>query len=209
MSTELEKYLTLEAQTRLEIPKIKGSRFIAAAAPAPDRAAAEAFVERQRKEFHNATHHCWAYRLGTAEDARSQDDGEPSGTAGKPILQALEARGLYYAAVVVTRYFGGTKLGTGGLSRAYGEAATTVLDQAPLLVLTLFQHYRLRYAFEQINVVMNVVSKSGARFVDTQYGEDVRAEVALRVATAGDFVKNLTEATASRVVCEEAGQVYD
>jgi uncharacterized YigZ family protein len=110
---------------------VQGSRFVATAAAAADRRQAMAFVEEIRKEFFDATHTAFAYRLGPAgADQRAHDDGEPSGTAGKPILTAIERAGVTGVVVTVTRYFGGTKLGTGGLVRAYGGAAAEALAAA-------------------------------------------------------------------------------
>ena len=101
--------------------KVKGSRFIAEATDVRDEEMTMAFVADVRGREPGATHHCWAYRLGTGGDAfRYNDDGEPSGTAGPPILRQIDALGLTNTLVVVTRYYGGTKLGTGGLLRAYG-----------------------------------------------------------------------------------------
>ena len=127
----LETYRTVATRVSHEIPKIKGSRFIATVAPAGSRAAAEAIVEALRDCHPGARHTCFAYRLGAAGDVfRYADDGEPSGTAGRPILRQIEGRGLTAMVVVVTRYFGGTKLGAGGLLRAYAAAAGAGPDQA-------------------------------------------------------------------------------
>ena len=122
-----DEFRTLPNQARQEI-KVQGSRFLCTALPTSTKEMAEEFVARIRKEFFNATHHCFAYRLGTAGDRfRYNDDGEPAGTGGKPILAAIDKFGMTDVVVVVTRYFGGTKLGVGGLARAYGEAAEKTL----------------------------------------------------------------------------------
>jgi putative IMPACT (imprinted ancient) family translation regulator len=103
------------AESRHELDKIKGSRFIATVCPSHAPAEAATRLDGLRREFPGATHHCWAYRFGRLGDVcRAHDDGEPSGTAGRPILQQLEVRGLTDTFVVVTRFFGGTKLGAGG-----------------------------------------------------------------------------------------------
>jgi uncharacterized YigZ family protein len=104
--------------------KVDGSRFLAEAVPVASRDEAEERIAAVRKREHRATHHCTAYRLGPeGDDFRYDDDGEPSGTAGQPILRRIHARDLTNTLVVVTRYFGGTELGTGGLMQAYGDAA--------------------------------------------------------------------------------------
>ena len=118
-------HLILTRDADLELDKIKGSRFWAFARPVADEAEAQAFVEELRRVHSKAGHHCHAWCLGFSEDppTRCSDDGEPGGTAGRPILREIEARGLRDVCVVVLRWFGGTKLGTGGLVRAYGGAA--------------------------------------------------------------------------------------
>jgi uncharacterized YigZ family protein len=121
---------TLTAACSFE-EEIKKSRFIAHAAPAASGAAALAFFSEIGDP--TATHNCWAYK--TAEGYRFNDDGEPGGTAGRPILQAIEGKGLTDVAVLVIRYFGGTKLGTGGLVRAYGGCAAKCLDAAPKKII--------------------------------------------------------------------------
>jgi uncharacterized YigZ family protein len=122
------------AQTR-----VLGSRFLGSALPAASADQALTFLEDERKRRHDATHWCWAYRLGVGEDRteRSADAGEPHGTAGLPILREIQKRELTNCLVIVTRYFGGTKLGTGGLVRAYGDCAGLALDAAPVRVCTV------------------------------------------------------------------------
>ena len=132
-----DTYLTLREGAEAQI-KVKGSRFLAEAVPVADEAVAEAALATIRKREYNATHHCTAYRIGPAADLfRFNDDGEPSGTAGQPILRQIEGRELTNTLVVVTRYYGGTKLGTGGLIRAYGEAASLALFGLGLVGLGL------------------------------------------------------------------------
>src|SRR5690606_11612852 len=125
-----DTYRVVAGTARAELRE-KGSRFIAEVFPVETEEEAAAAIEAVRRREHAATHHCTAYRLGPeGELFRASDDGEPSGTAGLPILRQIEARGLTNTLVVVTRYFGGTKLGRGGLIRAYGEAAARALDLA-------------------------------------------------------------------------------
>ena len=129
----LESYRVLAEPITHEIDKISGSRFIADAAPAKSEEEARAFLEVVRSKYHDARHHCWAYRVGPRGEAwRSSDDGEPSGSAGVPILKQLEGHDVTDLVVVVTRYFGGTKLGVGGLVRAYGSAAKEALEEAKI-----------------------------------------------------------------------------
>ncbi|MCA9739293.1 MAG: YigZ family protein, partial [Gemmatimonadetes bacterium] len=123
--------VTVARAVRVEIPRIKGSRFIADLVPVSDAAQADAAVDAARAAFPDARHHCFAWRVGARGDTfRFGDDGEPAGSAGRPILQHLEGLDVTDAVLVVTRYFGGTKLGVGGLIRAYGGAAAAALEAA-------------------------------------------------------------------------------
>ena len=123
-------YLSIPSALRHEIDPILGSRFVADVAPASDATSALELVERVRAEFPDASHHCWAWRLPPAGiDFRYSDDGEPRGSAGVPILKRIEGAGLVGVCAVVTRWFGGTKLGVGGLMRAYGGAAAAALAE--------------------------------------------------------------------------------
>jgi uncharacterized YigZ family protein len=132
-------YLTLASPAGAEI-EVRRSRFVCDVAPASSEEAARAFIDRVRVHSRDARHHCTAYVLGTdGTTQRSNDDGEPSGTAGAPMLDVLRGRGLTDVVAVVTRWFGGTLLGTGGLIRAYGEAVSAALDRATPLTMELRQ----------------------------------------------------------------------
>ncbi len=176
-----DSYLTIAASIRAEI-KVERSRFIATATPVDSKATAEAAYEQIRKEFHDATHNCLAYQLGMEPSVifRYSDDGEPSGTAGKPIYDAILGRDLTDIMIVVTRYFGGIKLGTGGLGRAYRDAAAAVLDNASVVERFLMQDFKLRFAHEQISAVMKLLSDFGLKPLDTIYGDDVLLAAAIR-----------------------------
>jgi uncharacterized YigZ family protein len=129
----MKRYTIPAQETRVEI-RVVNSRFIATLAPVFDTAEAKAFIARIKAEFSDASHNVPAYIIGHGPSvtAHCNDDGEPSGTAGRPALAVLQGSGLGDAAVVVTRYFGGTKLGKGGLVRAYGDAVRAVLENTPL-----------------------------------------------------------------------------
>jgi uncharacterized YigZ family protein len=131
------------------VQDVKHSRFLALAAPIDGGEAALAFIREVSDP--EATHNCWAYRHGN--DYRSSDDGEPAGTAGRPILAAIDGQGFDRVAVVVTRWFGGIKLGAGGLVRAYGGTAAECLRQAPRLPLTPMSRLRLSCRFDDIGLV--------------------------------------------------------
>lgn len=176
--------------------EIKHSRFTAHAAPIDDAADALSFVAAV--SVADATHNCWAYRHGV--EYRSSDDGEPAGTAGRPILAAIDGQGLDHVVVVVTRWYGGVKLGAGGLVRAYGGTAAECLRLAPRLPLTEMTHLRLRCGFEDLGSVHLVLAQHQA----VKEHEDFDAEGALIAVCLPcdrrDALKNqLQDATRDRV----------
>lgn len=155
--------------------KVKGSRFIADIFPIQSEAEALEKLEAVRKREHGATHHCYAFSLGTGDDLvhRVNDDGEPAGTAGKPIYAVLAGAGITNVLAVVTRYFGGTKLGKGGLIRAYGGVVQEALPLLrtekfiPMIVMSCDA------SFEQSNLVYRIIETYSAQLVDQQYSDHV------------------------------------
>lgn len=200
----LESYRTLTGEHRLEIDKIKGSRFLGIAAPARDEEAAQALLAAARKQYHDARHHCSAWRFGLdGRRFRYSDDGEPSGSAGKPILAVIDGRELVDVAVVVVRWFGGTKLGVGGLVRAYGAAAAETLDAAPIETVTLKRRFRFIHEYELSGPVQGLLAEFAFAPQEAEYGADVRfvLEVPLRACDA--VLAAFTERTAGRGRVEE------
>ena len=189
---------TLVRPHRVEIEKVKGSRFVADAAPASDEAGVLAVVDRLRAESPDATHHCWAFRLEGGRE-RSDDDGEPHDTAGAPILRHLQGSGLADVVVVVTRWFGGTKLGRGGLVRAYGAAAAAVLADAPVVERPVLTTLSLTHPYDLSGAVEAVLAAHDATILDAEYGAQVVARVAVPRSRASAFVDDMAEATAGRV----------
>ncbi len=194
-----DRFSTIRARVRVE-QKVQGSRFIGTAVPVGDREGAEAAVGEIRKEYHNATHHCYAYRLGVGgEESRCNDDGEPSGSAGRPILGALERAGLTNLVVVVTRFFGGTKLGIGGLARAYGGTTSLVLGAAERENRYLVSTLLLSVPHAYVGEVMRAVSRSDSRIVDTAYDEEVHLRLEVRRSKVEEVKAGLVECTAGNI----------
>jgi len=168
--------------------EIKKSRFIAQAAAADDEETAKAFIERVSDA--SATHNCWAWRIG--QNYRFDDDGEPGGTAGRPILQAIEGQGYDCTVVVVTRHFGGTKLGTGGLARAYGGTASEALrsaDSAPIIPKI---RLRLSLPFEFIDAAHHALVEFAGDKLDEDYASDgVTLLVSIPAASRQTFAEHL------------------
>jgi uncharacterized YigZ family protein len=194
-----DQYTTIARPARAET-KVMGSRFIARCEPVADAEGVEAVLEKVRRELHDATHHCYAYRIGERGEAyRAHDGGEPSGTAGRPILAAIERSGCTDVIVVVTRYFGGTKLGVGGLARAYGDAATEGLSRAGRRTVYPMQRWRISFPHSLINPVMHVLSHEGATIADTAYDEEVHITLEIRASLSPALRESLQNKTSGNI----------
>ncbi|WP_106850062.1 YigZ family protein [Blastococcus sp. Marseille-P5729] len=164
-----EEYLTVVRDADAEI-EVKRSRFLARVRRVDDEDSARAVIEQCRKEYWDARHHCSAFVLGSSSElSRSNDDGEPSGTAGAPILAAITGRGLSDVVVVVTRYFGGTLLGAGGLVRAYTDAAAAGLHDAGVLRRTHALLVEVRVALADVGKLENALRATGLDVRDVDY----------------------------------------
>ncbi len=188
---------TVDRESSLESPPTKGSRFLATIAPATSAEAALAVVARVAETHPRASHHCWAFRLADGT-TRVSDDGEPSGSAGRPILARLEGRDAFDLVVVVTRWFGGTKLGVGGLVRAYGGCAGEALDAATPVSVDTRVEATLRYSYADTGSVERVLSELSAEEVTTEYGAEVVRMVLLEPASVDALRARISEATAGR-----------
>jgi len=182
--------------------KVQRSRFLAWAAPADDEEAARSVVAEAARRHHDARHVCWAWRLGRGPsplEARN-DAGEPSGTAGEPILAALRKAGLIDCVGVVMRWFGGVKLGTGGLARAYGEAMEAALAAAPRREILLGRRFTLRFPYTLQKTLRKQVEDRDGRVEAEQWGADVAWTVWLPRSRAAGYVEAVVEATRGAVV---------
>lgn len=181
---------------------VKGSSFLARAWYTPDEDAVRASLEDVRRRYHDATHHCWAYRRVQAETIleRWDDNGEPSGTAGPPILGALKHADIVQTLVVVTRYFGGTKLGTGGLTRAYAEAARLCLEKTGRRKLWRLVAIEVRCRFEAVGSVETVLSRAGpaVREVEREFAPEPVYRVRVVQSQAARLAELLVEGTAGK-----------
>jgi uncharacterized YigZ family protein len=171
----IDEYSSVAGPAHAET-KVMGSRFLALLAPAgtPDDALRE--LETVRKARHDASHHCFAYRIGPeGNQERYNDAGEPSGTAGKPLLLVLQHAALSDAVLIVTRYFGGTKLGVGGLRRAYAGAGQAAVDRARKVQRILTEEVRVVVPAALIGDVIAAVTRVGGKIVRTEYGTEAAA----------------------------------
>lgn len=165
------------------------SKFLAFALPVRSAEEALALVAEFQKEYFDARHVCWAYRLGAeGEEYRSNDNGEPSGTAGKPILGQIVSADLSDVLVVVVRYFGGVKLGTSGLIVAYRTAAAEALANADIIERTVDEQFTMGFSYEQMNTVMRVIKEYSPTIVSQEYeGNEVRMTLSLRQSLVAPF----------------------
>jgi len=193
-----DTFRTVQAPARVEL-KVVDSRFLAEAKPVARSAAADAHIDRVRQREHKASHHCTAYRIGPdGQTFRYDDDGEPSGTAGPPILRQIDAQSLTNTLVVVTRYFGGTKLGTGGLVRAYGDAAAAVLDEARIVEHVQRTPIRLRFAYDDTTPARQVLRRFDSEVLDETYSDITELHVGVRRSEADAFIDAFTNALGGR-----------
>ena len=172
--------------------KEKGSRFLALAFPVETEEQVKETVAALRKEHHDARHHCYAYRLGYKGDVwRASDDGEPSGSAGRPILGQIDSLGLSDILVVVVRYFGGIKLGIPGLIRAYKTSTADALSSAQIVDKIASRHFRLQFDYLSMNAVMKVLKDMDLPQSAQEFGESCSLHTSVRLATVEDFLKRI------------------
>jgi uncharacterized YigZ family protein len=170
---------------------VKKSRFIARVMPVDDREQVKQALARTRQDYPDARHHCWAYLLGNPQDASNagmSDDGEPAGTAGKPILNVLQHGHFGDVLVVVIRYFGGVKLGAGGLVRAYSKATQQALDLAPATELVSYQYFQLIAGFSQEQGLRHLVSNLQGQVLQVSYSECIDVAVALPASAVSSLL---------------------
>lgn len=184
---------------------VSRSRFITTAARAQSSAAAHAFVEGVRRELPDATHHCWAFAAGPPGSTMHigmSDAGEPHGTAGRPMLTALLHGGVGEIAVVCSRYFGGVKLGTGGLARAYADAVNLVLASLPTVELVERVRLGVTVGYGEVDALKRLATELGAIVEEEEYGASVRFVLAVPATDVARFEDALAAITQGRGVVE-------
>ena len=186
----------------------KRSRFIGHIKPVTSENEAKAFIDEMRRRYADATHNVFAYVLREGNVLRWSDDGEPGGTAGMPVLQVLQREELYNVTCVVTRYFGGILLGTGGLVRAYTAAAKDALLDAGVNEMRQWASLRVTCPYSLYDRVRLEAEKLGAVFENTDYGADITLALLLPEEAAEPFAQTLRELSAGRLVPEKVGSVF-
>ncbi len=198
--------------TGASLVEVKRSKFIGIlqAVSSPDEA--EALIRSEKKKYHDAKHHCSAYVLrgidGAPDTVHSSDDGEPSGTAGKPMLEVLNGAGLKDVVIVVTRYFGGTLLGTGGLVRAYTDAAKAAVEDAGVAQMQLMQQFSIVFDYPFTGSIDHLMEQDGISRLNAEYTDKVRYDLAVPEQKYDALVKSLTELTSSAIDIERGDTAY-
>ena len=188
--------------------EVKKSVFLASVSHVETEDAAREFVNQIRKKYFDATHNCSAWILGeTGDKQKSNDDGEPGGTAGNPILDALKKNELTNLCAVVTRYFGGIKLGAGGLIRAYSHTAALGIAAAKIVRMTTFRKIAVTVEYSFLAQVENFLRNKKISVANAEYAADVTLNLLLEPADVDNFLAELTELTAANFLAEEQGEV--
>lgn len=186
----------------------KRSRFIGAIAPVSTEEEAIAFVNARRELHREATHNVYVYTLREGNLTRFSDDGEPSGTAGKPALDVLLGSGLVDVAIVVTRYFGGTLLGTGGLTRAYSQGARVAIEAASVLNMTYCVRMRLCFPYTLYGKVSYILPRFGIQTVDSQFADLVTMELLVKAGDVAPFSRELEELSSGTIFPDILEELY-
>ena len=195
-----DNYQTIKNSAETEI-KIKASKFIGRVFPSQSVDEAILILENIRKKYYDATHHCYAYRIGLDKEIifRYSDDGEPSGTAGKPIYDRLEGQNLTNLILIVTRYYGGTKLGTGGLTHAYSDTAQQVLEEAGILEKFITEQIPMILQFTDFSAAERMIVQSGGKIVASDFSDIVKLTVQIRLSLVEKLNNSLIDLTSGRI----------
>lgn len=186
---------------------VQRSRFIADTAAVRDEETAQAFLQEIKKKYYDARHHCYGWILEGGRRKKSGDDGEPSGTAGAPILTALERQGITDGLIVVTRYFGGIKLGTGGLTRAYAHAAAQGIAASTLAELQTLRRVAVTVAYPLFSPLENWLQKNEIRVADKSYAENVTLTLYLTPDATETVKKAVADLTAGQACLKDQGEI--
>ena len=204
----MESYKTVKQYGEGEIEE-KKSRFLGKIKPVASEEEALEFIEKIKKQYWDARHNCYAYIIGEhCESIRCSDDGEPSGTAGKPMLEVLQNQELRNVVAVVTRYFGGTLLGTGGLVRAYTQATQEALKEACIATMTPVSVMAIQVDYNAVGKIKYVLAQDNILVQDEEYAADVVITVAVAQCDKDGLMKKLTEVTNGRINMEELDEQY-
>lgn len=203
-----DNYVTVAHDASVEFEE-KRSLFIGHARHTETEEEAMAFIKSKQSEFRDATHNVWAYYMKGGILARYSDDGEPTGTAGLPCLEAIRKSGVNDVTVVVTRYFGGILLGAGGLVRAYSKSTSLALEGATIVVYENFTELEFDCSYSDYQKIQNELPRFGAKTDSTDFSDKVSLKVALKEDLTKDFINRISELTAGQSVPRIIGTRLD
>lgn len=204
----IKSYYTVKGEGAYEI-QIQKSRFIGHVMRTETEEEAQNFIQKIKKEHHDATHNCSAYLIGEHDQIqKANDDGEPSGTAGVPILEVLKKKGLKDTTVVVTRYFGGIKLGAGGLIRAYSKSTSEALNEVGIVHRQLMQEMKIIADYTLLGKLKNELRQSSYFLDRIEYLEHVEIYIYVPVDEVNDFTNWIIDLTSDQATCEKGEQIY-
>ena len=203
----MDSYKTVEKTTESEIV-IEWSRFITMVAPCADEQAARAVLLERKKQHYSATHNCFAYVTDGGKYGKFSDDGEPGGTAGQPIMSAIQSAGLTNVIVIVTRYFGGIKLGAGGLTRAYLRCAAEGIKAAPVKTYDKCKVLEISLSYDEYQSFLRIKNAGDFKVINTGYENDVKLTVAVKSGAIGRFSQVFTDTFAGKAVFTEVKEDY-
>ncbi len=186
----------------------KKSKFITHVKPVDNEEDALAFLQEMRSEYSDATHNVYAYIIDENNIFRYSDDGEPSGTSGMPVLDTMRKEGLVDVITVVTRYFGGTLLGTGGLVHAYGTSARLGLENAGIVTRCLCKQVSVKVDYTLVGKIQYFIASEGYILDNTEYGAEAEFTVCLKREQTGKFIEGVTELTCGRAIIKQIGERY-
>lgn len=206
LKISVDEYLTIKSSVRDKLV-VKGSVFLAEAYPIQTQKQAEQKIKEVRKKHFSATHNCYAYVLGKGKEkvrmhqeiCKSSDAGEPRGTAGKQILRAIQTKNLSYVLVVVTRYFGGIKLGTSGLSKAYKESVLNALNKCELVKKILKIKISFSFPVNFYGNVSKAISRFDCQIINTDFQDEVKLQIQIRKSLVEEFKKTLVDSTEGKI----------
>lgn len=208
MFNMLNKYLTINDYGKTSL-NIKKSEFIGYVKHVVSEEEATEFIESIRKKNWNATHNCFGYMIGQNDEVqKANDDGEPSGTAGKPILETIKKNELKDTAIVVTRYFGGIKLGTGGLIRAYGQAANEAIQSGGIIERSLHTIINITLDYTWLGKIENELNNRNYKIKDIDYLDKVTIHVLVEFNEEENFINYMTNLTNGQAEMTKGEQIY-
>ena len=204
----MDSYTTIESYAQSEYEDRK-SVFIAEAMPIKTEPEAIDFINRIKKKYPDARHHVYAYVLRDNSIMRYSDDGEPQATAGMPVLDVIRKNGCTDTVIVVTRYFGGTLLGTGGLVRAYTASAADAIRKANIITYEIYSFYELIFSYSDYQKINSKLLELNFKVIDTEYGENIAVAGKIKKTLEEELIKSLTELTSARAKYVKLEEKFD